>query len=412
MMNSEKRASRLAAISTALDRPFLAEDPKKKKWLFIFLVALYLTYYFRGFRVVNANYWSYGYYNYTANWLHGFMPRGLWGTVLRLLNGNQVPSYDLLTVLQYVFGVVFGLYMCWVIYRLVCRAGNMTAFVLLAVYSASTFNMFYLYEMGFLDHILYVLVIVYIEMSLRCKWKTCLIWGGVICAVMPLILETSAFLTCPVITSICAIRLLEEKDLKLKTVCKWLVVAFLPTVAVVIIYRSMPVRQETMAYFEQEMQGRPFYVNDFGSYISIFVDVTMGIPVAKSWVYLDPPVVIYASIVIGITALFLVRADVSPRVMIAAAGLMIACAVASYLMIYVSVDYMRYWFSVVQAPMLVAIYILLRHRTSSIKLREGIVMLCVLLMIVPGIYHYRLWLWNGKYRDFWFVSLARKLGLM
>lgn len=391
-----------------LSQPFSVTEEKTKRWLFLAITVLYLTYFFRGLRSV----WSYGYFNYTNNWIHGFIPRGFWGTILRLLCGNHVPSTPMLTLLQYGIGLAFGGYICFVLYRLIYRSGNLAAFLIFAIFSTSTFNMFYMTEVGFLDHVIYLLVILHIEICLHADWRKGLVAGALLSVVFPWILETSAFLMCPVVASICAIRMMEEKELSFQFVCVRLLLAFLPTLAGIVVYRNMTVHESSVNALMQEMHGRAFFDSGYLSYASLWGDINLGNIVPQCWVYIPPEVVVYAAVVIGLLAFFLMNTKCSVRTMLSAVLLLIATSIVSYLAIYFGADYHRYYFSVVQAPMLIGIYLLQRHRSEHLTRMQGVLAGVVCLLIILPIWDYRLWCWNQIYKDFWFESLFQRWGIL
>ena len=392
-----------------LRQPFEVTKKRNRTLLFLFSVILYLTYFIRGFRPI----WWYGYFNYTINWTHGFMPRGLWGTVLRLLCGNHVPSAHLLALLQYGIGVAFAAYICVVLYRLINNAGNLTAAFFFAVFSVSTFNMFYMTEVGFLDHIIYLLVILHMEIALRAGWKKTLVAGAILSAIIPWILETGAFLMCPIVASICAIRMLEEKSLGIKGIIVRLSAAFIPTVVGIVIYRHMPVSQSAADIFYQEMQNKAFYDDSFAAYSKIFgTDINLGNITPKCWVYIPPEVVVYAALFIGILSLFVMNTGCSVRTMGFTIFLLITTSFVSYLAIYFGSDYHRYYFSMGQAPMMIGLFLFQRHRSENLTKLQGIFMVTAGLLVLLPVLNYRIWAWNGSYNELWFVNLFKKTGYM
>ena len=318
----------------------------------------------------------------------------------------------MLVLLQYGIGFIFGIYICTVLYRLIYKDGSLTAFLLFAIFSASTFNMFYMTELGFLDHVIYLLVILHIEISLRTDWRKSLAVGAILSVIFPWILETSAFLMCPVVVSICAIRMMEEKNLGFKSICVRLILAFLPTLVGIVVYRSMTVDEGSLNALAQEMQGRAFFDNNYLSVFNTFSEINLYNITPKCWVYIPPEVVIYASVVIGLLGLFLMNTRCNVRTMLSAMLLLIATSIVSYLTIYFGADYHRYYFSTVQAPMLIGIYLLQRHRSEHLTRMQGLLAGIICLLIILPIWDYRLWFWNQIYKDFWFESLFQRWGIL
>lgn len=391
-----------------LERPFAATNPRNRTILFCGLIFTFLSYALRGFQPP----WSYSFFNYTVNWTHGYIPRGLWGTVLKLLNGNQLPSEFQITMLQYVLEFLFLAYVCYVIYKAVYVHGNLFSALVLFLFSISTYNMFYLRMVGFLDHIVYLFPLIYIEVCLRKNLNTCFVVGGILSALTPLFLETGAFTICPIIVSVTMIHLIRCKPDAWKKYLPYVVLAYIPTLLIIIGTRLIPIDPESVDLFLKEASNYSYCDDNFRTLAQLFKTTNLSNTTPHTWVYIPWEIVVYAAGIVGMVTFFLICIRAKKQVVIGYFSFSLLSAVASYLTIYFGADYHRYYFAVVESILIITIYVLLVTKEQYLSAKYGIAIAAVALVVFIPVLNYRLWNWNQIYRDFWFEDLLNTVGLI
>ncbi len=400
-----KKGGRLlkSSLKEKMELPFVVKSARAKTILTIFMIVVMLTFAVRGL----TKPWAYGYFNYTLNWFHGFIPRGFVGTIGRLLFGNLYYSQTFLSLLQYALAWLFIFYLCYMVYQLIYANGNLIAALVMFVFFTSTFCMFYLSEIGFFDHILYLLVAIYIEISLRQKVKTCLIFGGILSALCPLILDTGAFVACPIIASIAAIRVISERSKIVLHDCRNICFVFIPTIIMIAIYKLLQPNLQAVEIFLKQSQARSYYSTDFDYYGAFFKMKNLGNTTPHSWVYIPPQVVIYGALLIGLTTLFLYIIRANTTVILTYAVCAFASGFVGYAAIYFGSDYHRYYFATVMSIFIISLYVLRTYASSFVKWKHGVVAIIITVFIITNIMGYRLWHWNQVYWNFWFKILFK-----
>lgn len=349
--------------------------------------------------------WSYGFFNYTINWLHGYITRGFLGTILQLMFGELAWSQTFLTLLQYGVEFLFLGYLLYVIYRMFYRDFNMGAMLPFLVFAASTFSMFYFQEIGFLDHWVYLYIAAFLEIALVCQVKTVLIWGGIFSILTTMTLNTGVFAGCPVIASITAIRLVQEEDRLTLDHIKKLVVTFTPTVFVTLILAKVSTNFKAVDTVWEQFNSMPYGAHQMDYVFEIFrsSDVTHDMAIS-GWIYLEPAVMGYMALFLALTLLYLCFTKAPASVMGMYAFLGFASGFVGYATIYMGSDYHRYYFMAVFSIFLISLYVLRLPRKRELKVWQLAVMGLVVLLILPNIFGYRLWTWNRAYGDLWFMK--------
>lgn len=347
--------------------------------------------------------WSYGFFNYTINWLHGYIARGFLGTILHLVFGELAWSQTFLTLLQYGMEFLLLGYLLYMIYRLFYREFHVGAMLPFIVFTTSTFSMFYFQEIGFLDHWVYLYIAIFLEIALKCQAKTVLIWGGIFSILTVLTLSTGAFAGCPVIASITAIRLVREEDRLTLDHIRRLVITFVPTVLFILIFQYIPTSPQAVDTVWEKFNTMPYGAHQMDFIFEIFRSNAIASPLADTWIYFEPAVVGYMVLLIALTLLYLYFTKASSLMMGLYAMLSAASGLMGYATNYIAADYHRYYFMAVFSIFLISLYVLRLPRKQKLKIWQLVVMLVVVALILPDIFGYRLWAWNRTYRDFWFM---------
>lgn len=387
-----------------IDEPGREFKVTSRKWrltLWILLTIVMLDFALRGFQEP----WSFGYFQYALTWENGYMPRGFVGTVLHFLIGDGYYQTGVLRGIMLAVAFAFLAYLIFTAYRLVAEAGNLTGALLMAVFSTSFFCMFYLAETGFLDHIVYLLAVLHIELSLKYSLKVSVCSGALLSMLSVVILSTSAFIICPIIGSVCLLKLVEEKGEEPLTILGKKIlrvaVAFIPVLFVILVVNEIQVKREVLEQWLEQAKRFPFYTPDFPNLMAFFYpDGTTKTFWGTTWLYFEPHVLTYILLVIGIMILFLHLIRAKTRVIIGYAVLGLASSVCAYATMYFGgSDSHRYYFAAFMSAFLITLYVLIKYRQKYIPWRLGMVIFAAAILIASPVASYRLWRWENVYKS-------------
>lgn len=384
------------------NKPFKAEKLRYRLFFFLILSFILVSYSLRGLTTP----WLYGYFNFTFNWLEGgYITRGLFGTLAQLLLGKKLAlSNTFLTLVQYVFAWVMIIYLVYICYQLVMKSGNLFCGFIVLIYATSTFNMFYMSEIGFLDHVAFCLIAIALEICLRCKVKTSIVWCAILAPLTVCLLNTGAFNCCPIIASLALLKVVhEEKKLSIKRLLT-LIGAFIPTIIVIFCLTFTTTDIDAWNNYINSIKNMPYFDQEMADYlIRCWLSPVSAI---KSWIYLEPAVFVYAAVFITLTIAFLFFAtNESNHTVIWFVVMSIACMFIGYAEIYFGSDFHRYYFDAVFAVFMLSIYMLRIHQNKYMDLKKSLLAIILSIVCIRPVFHYRLWIWNRKYNDFWFMSL-------
>lgn len=385
-----------------LNRPFAVTTKYKRGALWLIITLIMLAYALRGFQEP----WSFGYFQYALTWENGYMMRGFVGTVLHLLFGDNYYQTELIRWIIIAMGLLFIAYLCYVFYRLLYEDGNLFAALVLLIFSTSTFCMFHLAQTGFLDHILYLLTAIFIEVALKCSLKTTVICGSITSGLCVVILSTGAFIVCPIIASICVIKLfLERAKEPTHNLLKpfFLIgITFIPILLLCVLFNLMSPDPDVLNQWLLASEQFPFYSPDFSSWMAFFNPELAGkanILIGKTWLYFEPHTAVYILLIIGLVVLYLYWIGAEKRVMI---GYTFFCLLSSFtaysIMYFGGSDFHRYYFSAFMSTFIISVFFLLHFRKCYITQRQGLALCVLTVLVLPRILFYRLWRWNVIYR--------------
>lgn len=399
---------RILAEDSRLNHEFRLERRNLRLLMWLLVMLVMLDYALQGYQEP----WSFGYFQYALTWENGYLPRGFTGTVLHFLLGDGYYQTNVLRMIIVMVGLLFFIWLAYASYRLIVQSGNLVAVLVIAIFSASFLCMFYLAENGFLDHIGYLLAIIHIETALRCSLKTTMRTGAVLALLSVFVLETNGLIICPIIGSVCLIRLFEEDIQSIVAFGKAflrLAIAFIPTIIAIIAFKMCHADAATCDQWLEQAKRFPFYTADFPAWMAFFhpdAKATAASLEVKGWLYLEPHILTYCLLVIGVMDLFLYWVHVEKKIILVYTGLSLLSGGCAYSAMYFGgSDFHRYWFSMFMSVFLISLYILLRYRNRYISWAQGVCILTAAVLIIPRASGYRLWHWDSPYNSSPFVRL-------
>lgn len=387
-------------------KPFRAEKLRYRLFWFLLIAFVLVSYAMRGLTAP----WSYGYFNYTFNWLEGgYIAKGFFGTVIQLIVGKDLAYSDaFLAALQYIFAWAMIIYLVYVCYRLILKHGNLFCGILLLIYSTSTFNMFYMAEIGFTDHVAFCLVAAAMEICIHCKPRTCIIWCAVLSSISVITLSTAAFSCCPIIASLALLKTVHaEKKLSVKRFFT-IALAFIPTVVLAGVFSFMPSSETAWNNYMAEISKHAYYDQYWDNYLTYCWFTPASANFEKTWLYFEPAVFMYSAVFIALTVYFLIfAADEGKSTVIWFAVLAAACCFVGYAEIYFATDSHRYYFDAVFSVVMLAIFMMRLNEDKYMNVGRSLGAAIVSAACLAPFFKYRLWIWNRVYNDFWFMSFFK-----
>lgn len=387
-------------------KPFRAEKLRYRLFWFLIITFILVSYAMRGLIAP----WSYGYFTYSFNWLEGgYIARGLFGTVIQLIVGKNLAYSDtFLTALQYIFAWAMIVYLVYVCYRLILKHGNLYCGILILIYSTSTFNMFYMAEIGFTDHVAFFLIAVAVEICIHCNPRTCIIWCAILAPVSVLILNTAAFSCCPIFASLALLKTVHtENKLSIK---RFFVIAlsFIPTVVLVGVSSFIPSSEIAWNNYILELSKHEYFDQSLATYLTDFWFSPIYENFRMTWLYFEPAVFMYSAVFIVLTVYFLIfAADESRHTVIWFAVLAAASCFVGYAEIYFAADFHRYYFDAVFSVVMLSIFMMRLNEDKYMSVGRSLGAAIVSAACLAPFFKYRLWIWNRIYNDFWFMSFFR-----
>lgn len=352
------------------------EADKRKRMLFaaasVGIILLYAAYSMMGFR------WASTYIrtSHIITWKYGFIPRTLVNNIAYLILGSGLYRQSVLNVLILGTSAVFLLYIVLSVIETVAVKKSFLCMAVFLVFACSPYAKYYLHEAGYYEQYGYILGIILLEIARRKDWKVTGGCAAVFAGIAVLISETNLFLIIPFLFTIAFLKILDEKELFVKSVFL-LFLGFVPSVVYSVLVFLIGVPKERM----DKIEAWNIQCADFPLRSDVYEYFWNDRSNADSWGRalraIPLPWVIYPLMLAAVVAVILYR--VNKKAAIAYFVMSVLCGVAGYSIVIVAWDLDRYYFCIFMQVFMVTIYVLKRYLLSYRCDRKDLLLLLLFL---------------------------------
>lgn len=382
---------------------------------FVLVALLIFSSIVSGFRIPGRYVLS----QYMLTYQFGFIPRGLIGSVMRLLCGDAFFTYLPHVILALGTTLLFFLWLLYTGYRACLGKDTFLIAVLIGWFTVCCYGAYYTFESGYYEQFGYVFVILLIEQIARKKdgSQRYIVWSAVYMALSCLISETNAFLVCPLLVFITFLQIWKEHGQDWKRCVRVLVKAclmYLPSGVFCVIVNFYRVPEETVQKLIEVVRERTTlfpYLEALGGVMygprTPVVDWFTPFTWRKPQTFV---LIVLAAAILTITFFIAFYWKDWKKAAIYFITTVVL-AFLTYSIVFVAWDFDRYYCCMVVTNLLFSIYILKVFAADgkrSVEPRRGIrrnatiAVVCAATLVVLSTREAKLWLMdNGTYNETW-----------